>query len=210
MINNIDWQKVNGLLPCIVQDEMSKDVLMLGYMNPISLTKTIRTKKLCFYSRTRKTLWTKGETSGNHLHLQSLRLDCDGDTLLIKTRSDGPSCHTGSVSCFGEGAPDDLNFLNDLTRIIEDRALAMPEQSYVANLIKQGIHRIAQKIGEEGVEVALAAKDSDTEALLGEMADLMFHLMILLRAKEAHLGDVVAVLKRRHKKTMRRLTRPLC
>ena len=194
---DINWQKVSGLLPVIVQDSSTKDVLMLGYMNEEALQKTLDTGMVTFFSRTKNRLWTKGETSGNVLKLKSYKLDCDKDTLLVKAKPVGPTCHTGTKTCFGV-AETDLGFLGSLEEIIRDRFEKKPEGSYISSLIKKGSHKMAQKVGEEGVEVALAAKDDDPDAFLGEAADLVFHLMVLLRQREHNLQDVIEVLHKRH------------
>lgn len=195
----IDWEKVNGLVPAVIQDGHSGQVLMLGYMNAEALEKTLSEKQVTFYSRTKQRLWTKGETSGNVLKLQSIKLDCDQDTLLVTVEPVGPTCHTGTTSCFGDVDDTDFGFLAELERVIESRHSEDPEKSYTAHLFQRGTKRMAQKVGEEGVEVALAATVKDRHELTNESADLLFHLLVLLSDAKLPLGDVVECLKQRHK-----------
>ncbi len=190
---------VAGLLPAIVQDAMTKNVLMLGYMNEESLAVTEKTKKVTFYSRTKKRLWTKGETSGNFLHVVEMKLDCDQDALLIYVNPDGPTCHTGSDSCWNEVNSSHFGFLSKLEKIIENRRAMVDADSYVASLFQKGINKIAQKVGEEAVELIIEAKDNDQELFLEESADLLFHYLMLLHAKDVQLLDVENVLRKRHK-----------
>ncbi|SMF78266.1 bifunctional phosphoribosyl-AMP cyclohydrolase/phosphoribosyl-ATP diphosphatase HisIE [Pseudobacteriovorax antillogorgiicola] len=197
MINQVNWQKVDGLVPAVVQDANSKDVLMLGYMNQEALAQTIETRRVTFFSRSKSRLWTKGETSGHFLELEEISLDCDQDTFLIKARPIGPTCHLGTKTCFGDVATD-VSFLKELSNVIEQRFEQRPEGSYVSRLIDKGLHKMAQKVGEEGVEVALAAKDDDKQEFLGESADLLFHLMVLLKAKNCTIEEVCQVLYDRH------------
>lgn len=199
IIDEIDFQKNNGLVPAIVQDASTLQVLMLGYMSKDSVLKTIDTQKVTFYSRSRQTLWTKGETSGNILELVSLNVDCDKDTLLVKAHPVGPTCHKGTVSCFGDMGPEGVGFLGYLNMLIESRKGEPPEHSYTAKLLTEPLHRAAQKVGEEGVETALAAVAEDEAALLGESADLLYHLIVLLRARGLSLLDAIEVLRSRHK-----------
>jgi len=194
----VDWEKGGGLAPAIVQDADTGAVLMLGYMNPDSLATTQATDLVTFWSRSKNRLWTKGETSGDVLHLVSLALDCDRDAILVQARPAGPTCHLGTVTCWGDDPGSDLAFLGQLGRIIDQRASAADEASYTARLLAKGIARIAQKVGEEGVETALAAVGESDEALLGEAADLIFHLMVLLKARGLSLSDAANVLKARH------------
>jgi len=194
----VDWEKGGGLAPAIVQDADTGAVLMLGYMNPDSLATTQETDLVTFWSRSKNRLWTKGETSGDVLHLVSLALDCDRDAILVQARPAGPTCHLGTVTCWGDDPGSDLAFLGQLGRIIDQRASAADEASYTARLLAKGIARIAQKVGEEGVETALAAVGESDEALLGEAADLIFHLMVLLKARGLSLSDAANVLKARH------------
>lgn len=188
-----------GLIPVIVQDADSNIVLMLGFMNEEALDKTMESKLVTFFSRTKQRLWTKGETSENYLHLVDIKIDCDNDTLLIKAKPDGPVCHTGADTCFNEKNID-TNFLSHLEDIIQSRKIDGTETSYVNSLFKKGINKIAQKVGEEAVELVIEAKDSNDDLFINEAADLLFHYLILLNAKEFKLDDVVAVLKERHSK----------
>jgi len=196
--DNINWEKGGGLVPTIIQDAKTEQVLMLGYMNADSLTKTQDTWLVTFYSRSRKTLWTKGETSGNTLKLISLDMDCDQDTLLIRALPTGPTCHEGTTSCFGDKGPQGLGFLGKLEAIIEDRKTASPDSSYTAKLLQGPLHKAAQKVGEEGVEAALAAIAETDDGLVYESADLIYHLMVLLAAKDVKLSDVIKELQTRH------------
>ena len=191
----LDWGKVDGLMPAIVQDAATLRVLMLGYMDRDALQKTCDSGKVTFFSRTRKRVWTKGETSGNALELVDIRVDCDGDTLLVTARPHGPTCHTGSTSCF-EAAPG--NFLGALDALIKQREHDRPLNSYTTRLFEKGARHIAQKVGEEGVETALAGVVQRDEELLGESADLLFHLIVLLRSRGLSLDNAVAVLEARH------------
>ena len=198
-IKNINWKKGNGLVPAIVQDASTEQVLMLGYMNAESLEKTQETGLVTFYSRSRKTLWTKGETSGNTLKFISIAMDCDQDTLLVRALPAGPTCHEGTVSCFGDKGPQGLGFLAKLESLIEERKTADPESSYTAKLLQGPLHKAAQKVGEEGVETALAAIAETDDGLVYESADLIYHLMVLLSAKDIKLADVIKELQTRHK-----------
>lgn len=189
-----DWKKMGGLLPAVVQDDNDGAVLMVGYMDRAARAKTLKTGKVVFFSRSKARLWTKGETSGNFLKVRSVSLDCDGDALLIRAVPAGPTCHTGARSCFD----DPLDFLKDLDAVVADRFKKRPKGSYVAGLIKEGPDRIAQKVGEEAVETVIASKNKDKDALLGEAADLIFHLMVLLRSRGTNLGEAAKVLRRRH------------
>lgn len=193
----LDWAKVDGLMPVIVQDAATLRVLMLGYMDREALEKTRDSGKVTFFSRTKKRLWTKGETSGNHLELVDIRVDCDADTLLVTANPHGPTCHTGSTSCF-TAAPG--NFLGALDALIKQREHDRPLNSYTTKLFEKGARYIAQKVGEEGVETALAGVVQRDEDLLGESADLLFHLIVLLRMRGLSLDDAVAVLEDRHAK----------
>lgn len=195
-----DFSKyADGLIPVIVQDASSNVVLMLGFMNEEALNKTIESKLVTFFSRTKQRLWTKGETSENYLHLIDIKIDCDNDTLLIKAKPDGPVCHTGADTCFNEKNID-TNFLSHLEKIIQSRQIDGPDTSYVNSLFKKGINKIAQKVGEEAVELVIEAKDSNDELFINEAADLLFHYLILLNAKGVKLDGVVTVLKDRHSK----------
>lgn len=192
-----DWSK--GLIPAIVQDADSGLVLMLGYMNEEALAQTRRSGHVTFYSRSKQRLWTKGESSGHFLALVSVAVDCDADTLLVLARPQGPTCHNGTTTCFGEFPGPDIAFLGELAKLIEARHRERPAGSYTTQLFDAGTRRIAQKVGEEGVETALAAVAQDADALLGEAADLIYHLTVLLRDKSLGLADVAAKLRERHR-----------
>ncbi|MBU2915919.1 MULTISPECIES: bifunctional phosphoribosyl-AMP cyclohydrolase/phosphoribosyl-ATP diphosphatase HisIE [Reichenbachiella] len=196
---NIDFEKTDGLVPAIIQDAKTKNVLMLGYMNQEALTKTQETGKVTFYSRSKQRLWTKGEESGNFLELKDIKLDCDNDTLLIAVNPVGPTCHKGTDTCWGEENKASYGFLSQLEVVIKDRHDNPDEKSYTSSLFKKGINKVAQKVGEEAVEVVIEAKDNDEGLFLNESADLMYHYLILLRAKGYSLEDVVKVLDERHK-----------
>lgn len=187
----------DGLVPAIIQDAATKNVLMLGFMNEEALNKTQELKKVTFFSRTKNRLWTKGEESGNFLNVQSINIDCDNDTLLIKANPVGPVCHTGSNTCFNEKNTDAI-FLYQLESIISDRKNNPTDASYTSSLFKKGINKIAQKVGEEAVEIVIESKDNNDELFLGEAADLLFHYLILLQAKNKNLDQVIEVLKKRH------------
>ena len=204
---NIDFDKNNdGLVPAIIQDATTKKVLMLGYMNEEAYLKTNETKKVTFFSRTKNRLWTKGEESGNFLHLVSIKNDCDNDTLLIMVNPQGPTCHKGTGTCWGEENKASFGFLSELEGIITQRKkmsevapeLREDKNSYVVSLFDKGINKIAQKVGEEAVEVVIEAKDDDENLFLNESADLLFHYLILLRAKGYGLKDIAKVLEARH------------
>ena len=195
----VDFNKnKDGLVPAIIQDAITKNVLMLGYMNQEALDKTLDLGKVTFYSRTKNRLWTKGEESGNFLTVVAIKEDCDQDTLLVSVTPNGPTCHKGSDTCWNTKNKESYGFLTELEGVIADRQLnATSEKSYVASLFEKGINKIAQKVGEEAVEVVIEAKDSDEERFLNEGADLLFHYLILLRAKGVGLEDVVKVLEQR-------------
>ncbi|HAP68372.1 MAG TPA: bifunctional phosphoribosyl-AMP cyclohydrolase/phosphoribosyl-ATP diphosphatase [Flavobacteriales bacterium] len=193
---NVDFSKGDGLVPVIIQHYATKTVLMLGYMNAEALAKTQIEEKVTFYSRSKKRLWTKGEESGNFLALKSMQIDCDNDTLLIQVEPAGPTCHKGTDTCFGNA--DASGFVHQLQHIIEDRKANPSEKSYTTSLFEKGINKIAQKVGEEAVEIVIEAKDDNDDLFLNEAADLMFHYLVLLSAKNKSLGDVEAVLKGRH------------
>ena len=194
----IDWKKDAGLVPAIVQDAATLQVLMLGYMNAAALKKTLKSKRVTFFSRSKQRLWTKGESSKNFLHLVSLQVDCDNDTLLITARPDGPTCHRATPSCFGNDGATGIGFLAHLDQIVADRIKSGDKQSYTVRLAKEGVTRCAQKVGEEGVETALAALGSNQKEFTGEAADLLYHLIVLLRVKKLSLNAAVAVLAKRH------------
>ncbi len=192
----IDFKKANGLVPSVIQDAKTRKVLMLAYMNEEAFNKTITSGLVTFYSRSRKKLWTKGETSGNFLKLVDIKVDCDQDSLLVLANPTGPVCHTGSDTCWDE--KNHSNFLDDLESIIAQRKEMLPENSYISSLFKKGLNKIAQKVGEEAVEVIIEAKDHDDDRFLNESADLLFHYLILLQAKGFKLDDVVSVLEKRN------------
>ena len=193
-IQEIDFDKLGGLIPACIQDEHSLQVLMVGFMNKEALEKTLETKKVTFFSRTKNRLWTKGEESGNELLVKHYSFDCDNDTVLIFAQAMGPTCHTGDVSCFKSTTDAGLSGLMKMMATVDDRARHPKAGSYTCELLNAGLPRMAQKVGEEGVEVALAAVTRDNEGLLNEAADLLFHLSVLLRAKNMSMTDVSAVL----------------
>lgn len=194
----INFDKLNGLVPCVVQDANTNRVLMLGFMNEEAYEKTLRERIVTFYSRTKQRLWTKGETSGNSLELVDILVDCDEDTLLVKVNPKGPTCHTGADTCFNE-INDNWN-LNALENIINDRKKNPIKNSYTTSLFESGINKIVQKVGEEAIEVVIEAKDNNKELFLNEAADLMFHYLVLLCEKGYRLSDVLEVLRQRHNK----------
>ena len=200
-ISTLDWSKGDGLLPAVVQDAATSRILMVGYMNAEALQVTLEQRRVTFFSRSRNRLWTKGETSGNYLSLVDVAPDCDNDSLLVTAHPHGPTCHTGSESCFGDVVPADVNalgFLAKLESVIAQRIAEKPEGSYTARMWAKGPTRIAQKVGEEGVEVALAAVTQSDEHLVGEAADLLFHLALLLKSRNLSLTDAVTELAKRH------------
>jgi len=197
-IPKIDWKKTDGLVPAIVQDARTHQVLMLGYMNVAALKKTLSSKKVTFFSRSKQRLWTKGESSGHFLKLVSLEVDCDNDTLLIQASAAGPTCHRGTVSCFGDKGATGVGFLAQLDQVVADRIKSGDQSSYTVRLVQEGVARVAQKVGEEGVETALAALQKNQKEFTGEAADLLYHLIVLLRAKKLSLADAIAVLEKRH------------
>ena len=198
-IKAIDFSEEDGLVPAIIQDNNTGKVLMLGYMNEAALEQTLDTGKVTFFSRSKQRLWTKGETSENFLNLVSISPDCDQDALLVKVNPEGPTCHLGDDTCWEESNENNLQFLGHLTEVIKERRQKSPEESYVARLFSKGINKVAQKVGEEAVEVVIEAKDSDDKLFLNESADLLFHYMMLLEAKGFTLNDVISILKERHK-----------
>jgi len=197
-IDKLNFDKTQGLIPCIVQDARTNIVLMLGYMNREALDKTLSEKRLTFYSRTKQRLWTKGETSGNYLNLLDVKIDCDDDTLLFKVKPEGPTCHTGSDTCFNE--VNGFSGLEFLETIIQERKKNPKAGSYTNQLFDSGINKVAQKVGEEAVELIIEAKDNNKELFLNEAADLMYHYIVLLTAKGYQLEDVLSVLRQRHAK----------
>lgn len=197
-IQQLNFDKTQGLIPCIVQDQKTNVVLMLGYMNQEALEKTLAEGRLTFYSRTKQRLWTKGETSGNFLQLVDVKIDCDNDTLLFKVKPEGPTCHTGADTCFNE--VNKSNGLEFLESIIQERKLNPKPGSYTNQLFDSGINKVAQKVGEEAVELIIEAKDDHKELFLNEAADLMYHYLVLLTAKGFQLEDVLSILRQRHTK----------
>jgi phosphoribosyl-ATP pyrophosphohydrolase/phosphoribosyl-AMP cyclohydrolase len=198
-INEIDFKKSDGLVPCIIQDAETLQVLMLGYMNEEAFSQTIESKKVTFFSRTKNRLWTKGEESGNFLNLVSIELDCDKDSLLCLVNPIGPTCHTGKKTCWNNESKTSFGILEDLEKTIQERFENEPENSYITSLKAKGINKIAQKVGEEGVEVVIEALGNDKDLFLNESADLLFHYLILLKAKDFTLEDVLKILKERKK-----------
>jgi phosphoribosyl-ATP pyrophosphohydrolase/phosphoribosyl-AMP cyclohydrolase len=200
----MDFKKLDGLIPAIIQDARTSTVLMLGFMSSEALEKTRKEGKVTFYSRTKNRLWTKGEESGNFLHVVDILEDCDQDTLLIKARPAGPVCHTGQDTCFNEvngmkQDPEGIGFIAELQELILERKKEMPEGSYTTSLFNEGINKIAQKVGEEAVELLIEAKDENDSLFLNEAADLLYHLLVLLAAKGKAVQDVVSVLEQRHR-----------
>ncbi|HCR49594.1 MAG TPA: bifunctional phosphoribosyl-AMP cyclohydrolase/phosphoribosyl-ATP diphosphatase [Bacteroidetes bacterium] len=201
-IENIAFEKSDGLVPAIIQDAQTAQVLMLGYMNQEAVQQTLSSGLVTFFSRSKNRLWTKGEESGNVLKLIEIHLDCDRDTLLVKALPAGPTCHTGDDTCWGQqNKTDKLLFLRDLERVIHHRKSATNTLSYTASLFQKGINKIAQKVGEEAVELVIEAKDQNDDLFRGEAADLLFHFLVLLEAKEIPLDDILTVLEARHQPT---------
>ena len=196
---NINFEKQNGLVPAIIQDSVTLNVLMLGYMNEEAYKKTVYTKKVTFYSRSRKCLWTKGETSGNYLELVSIKTDCDNDTLLIRAIPHGPTCHTGTDTCWGEdNKKNPVLFLTELQDFINKRHEEMPENSYTTSLFKDGTERMAQKVGEEALEAVIEAVKGDNKRLIYESSDMLYHLIVLLTSKGLRIEQVISELAERH------------
>ncbi len=195
---NIDFQKMNGLVPAIIQDARTLKVLMLGFMNEEAYQKTVETGLVTFYSRTRQTLWTKGETSGNTLQVKEILCDCDSDTLLIKAIPAGPVCHTGADTCWDEKNDNPIMFLDELQRFIEKRHEEMPEGSYTTSLFRDGCHRMAQKVGEEALEAVIEAVAGNDERLIYEASDMLYHLIVLLTSKGLSIDDLARELQERH------------
>ena len=195
----IDFEKTGGLVPAIIQDATTKNVLMLGYMNKEAYEKTVETKTVTFFSRSRNCLWTKGETSGNRLNVVSMAADCDNDTLLVKVNPEGPTCHKGTDTCWGEAnTPGPLAFLTELQDFIEKRHMEMPEGSYTTSLFKDGVNRMAQKVGEEALEMVIEAVNGTPERMIYEGADMLYHLTVLLTHKGMRIEDLVRELQHRH------------
>ena len=196
----LDFKKMEGLIPVVVQDAFTGKVLMLGYMNEAALAKTEESGRVTFFSRSKNRLWSKGETSGNFLEVVSMQEDCDGDAILVKAKPLGPVCHTGTDTCFNEGNTSKTAFIDQLRAIIKDRKANPSTGSYTSSLFLKGINKLAQKVGEEAVELVIEAKDDNKDLFLGEAADLLFHYLVLLEAKNYSLDEVVEVLKQRHTK----------
>lgn len=196
--SNLDFKKVGGLLPAIIQDADTRQVLMLGYFNEEALSKTLSEGRVTFFSRSKGRLWTKGETSGHFLNLVDIKADCDGDALLVRVHPQGPVCHTGADTCWNE--TNEPDFLHHLERVIQQRRDQPDERSYTSQLFARGINKVAQKVGEEAVELVIEAKDDDKNLFLNEAADLTYHLLVLLAAKGFELDEVIAILQQRHKK----------
>jgi len=199
IIKKIDFKKMQGIIPCIVQDYVSRQVLMLGFQNKEALEKTIKTKKVTFFSRTKKKLWTKGEESGNFLELKDIKIDCDKDTVLIIANPVGPTCHLGNFSCFGSEEIS-INFLETLMKVIQKRKKEKKENSYVCKVFDKGKNRIIQKVGEEAVETVIAAMQNNKKKFISESADLIFHFLILCVEKNISLNDIIQELYNRHEK----------
>ena len=196
---DIDFEKSGGLVPAIIQDADTKTVLMLGYMNKEAYEKTVATGLVTFYSRSRKCLWTKGETSNNFLHLVDIKVDCDNDTLLVKVHPDGPTCHKGTDTCWGEkNEKSPLLFLAELSDFIEKRHQEMPEGSYTTSLFRDGLNRMAQKVGEEALELVIEATNGTNDRLIYEGSDMLYHLIVLLTHKGLRIEDMAAELRERH------------
>ena len=193
----LDFEKMGGMIPVVIQDAETLQVLMLGYMNEESYKKTVETKKVTFWSRSRNCLWTKGETSGNFLHVKEMYVDCDNDTILIKAKPDGPTCHKGTTSCF-DFEESNIGFLSYLQKFIDKRNEERPVGSYTTKLFREGVNKIAKKVGEEAVELIIESKDNNDSLFLNEAADLLYHLIVLLSSRGKKIEDVVAVLKGRH------------
>ncbi len=200
----LDFNKMNGLIPAIIQDDYTQKVLMLGFMNQEAYEKTVNSGKVTFFSRTKNRLWTKGEESGNFLHVVSIASDCDNDTLLIKVHPEGPVCHTGADTCWGEKNEQDIMFLKELQDFIDKRYEEMPEKSYTTSLFQSGVNKMAQKVGEEAVETVIEACNGTDERLIYEGADLLYHLIVLLTSKGYRIEDLARELKERHSSTWKK------
>lgn len=200
----LDFEKMNGLVPAIIQDNYTQKVLMLGFMNEEAYQKTVETGKVTFFSRTKNRLWTKGEESGNFLNVVEIKSDCDQDTLLIKVHPEGPVCHTGTDTCWGETNSQDIMFLKELQDFICQRHAEMPEKSYTTTLFKSGVNKMAQKVGEEAVETVIEACNGTDERLIYEGADLLYHLIVLLTSKGYRIEDLARELKERHSATWKK------
>ena len=198
-IKIINFEKLDGLVPAIIIDELNNNVLMLGFMNEEALEQTIEKQKVVFFSRTKNRIWLKGETSKNYLNVKNISTDCDNDTLMIYAKPDGPTCHTGSYSCFAEVDKNNIHFLNYLSNLIKERKVKMPDGSYTTELFRRGSDRIIQKVGEEAVETVIAAKNKDKKEVINETSDLLFHLMVMLADQGIELSEVILNLQQRHK-----------
>lgn len=196
--SKIDFQKMNGLIPAIIVDNNTGQILMLGFMNEDSFDKTIESGRVTFFSRSKNRLWTKGETSGNFLNLVDIKLDCDNDSLLVYVNPVGPTCHTGDYSCFGV-KKSEIHFLNHLSELIKKRKIELPEKSYTTKLFEEGANRIIQKVGEEAIETVIAAKNRDKNEIVNETADLIYHLLVMLAEQDIEFEEVVGKLVERHK-----------
>jgi phosphoribosyl-ATP pyrophosphohydrolase/phosphoribosyl-AMP cyclohydrolase len=203
-MTELDFNKMNGLIPAIIQDSYTQKVLMLGFMNKEAYEKTIETGKVTFYSRSKQRLWTKGETSGNFLEVVSIKSDCDNDTLLIQAHPTGPVCHTGTDTCWGEKNEQDIMFLKELQDFIDKRHEEMPEKSYTTSLFLSGVNKMAQKVGEEAVETIIEACNGTDERLIYEGADLLYHLIVLLTSKGYRIEDLARELKERHSESWKK------
>ena len=197
-IEKIDFEKQNGLIPAIIVEATTNQVLMLGFMNKEALTQTLEKQKVVFFSRTKNRLWLKGEKSENYLNVLSIKADCDNDTLLIYAKPDGPTCHTGAYSCFSEVDKNNIQFLDYLFQLVQKRKIELPENSYTTSLFKKGSDRIIQKVGEETVETVIAAKNKDKEEIINEASDLLFHLMVMFSDQGIEFSEIVQNLQKRH------------
>jgi phosphoribosyl-AMP cyclohydrolase / phosphoribosyl-ATP pyrophosphohydrolase len=197
-LEKIDFEKLNGLVPAIVVDATTKQVLMLGFMNREALSQTVEKQKVVFFSRTKNRLWLKGETSQNYLNVVSINTDCDNDTLLIYSKPDGPTCHTGSYSCFSDVDNSNIQFLDYLFNLVKQRKIELPENSYTTSLFQRGSDRIIQKVGEEAVETVIAAKNKDRKEIVNESSDLVFHLLVMLADQGIDFSEIISNLQKRH------------
>lgn len=197
-IEKIDFEKLKGLVPAIIVDYLTKQVLMLGFMNQEAVTETIKKQKVVFSSRTKNRLWLKGETSQNYLNVISISTDCDNDTILVYAKPDGPTCHTGAKTCFAEVDENNVQFLDYLFNLVKQRKIEMPEKSYTTHLFEKGADRIIQKVGEESIETVIAAKNRDKNEIVNEVSDLIFHLMVMLAEQGIELSEIVGNLEKRH------------
>lgn len=198
-LENINFEKLSGIVPAIIIDAYNNNVLMLGFMNREALEQTIEKQKVVFFSRTKNRLWLKGETSHNYLNVVSISADCDNDTLLIYAKPDGPTCHTGSYSCFAEVNENNVHFLDYLFKLIKQRKIEMPENSYTSKLFQRGSDRIIQKVGEEAVETVIAAKNKNKEEIIYETSDLLYHLLVMLADQDIEFSEIISSLKKRHR-----------